>query len=215
MDTVVLLIRHGVTNWTEEDRFTGVSNIPLSEIGLNQAQLLSNKLFKSSISINAIYSSPLQRCIDTAKIIAQPYNLDIQIKKEFSELNYGDWEGLSRREILQRYPNEFEIWKKDPFIQSPPKGESGKALIERALPMLTTLLQKHIGELITIVAHKALNRLLLCWALGIPYEQYRQRIVQYPACLNVFKVSSNGAVIIYRLNETSHYSEEILLKSIA
>ena len=213
MDTIVYLIRHGVTNWTEEDRFTGVSNIPLSTIGVNQAQLLSKKLKKASAPIDVVLSSPLQRCINTAQIIAKPYNLSVQIKEEFRELNYGDWEGLNRKEIIERFPNEFEIWKRDPFIQSPPNGESGQALIERVIPALSTVIKENLGQTITIVAHKALNRLVLCWVLGIPYIQYRQKIIQYPACLNIIKVSSDGIATVYMLNEISHYSKGLLLET--
>lgn len=213
MNTIVYLIRHGSTEWTEEDRFSGISDIPLSTTGLHQAQMLSQSIFRSSIQIESIYSSPLKRCIETANAISNCYNISSQILNEFRELDYGVWEGLSRREIISDYYNDFQAWQENPFLNSPTGGESGKEVIKRVLPIFKGLMQKHKGQAFVIVAHKALNRLILCWALGIPYENYRKKLVQHPACINVLKITDDENISLIKLNDTSHYTNTLMAES--
>lgn len=211
MSTTIFLIRHGLTEWTEEDRFTGVSDIPLSKKGIEQANLLSKKFNNSLVTMNAIFSSPLDRCVATAKIIANPLHLIPEMIDDFSELDYGVWEGMKREEITRKYRNEYDRWKTDPYHFSPPKGESGRSLLKRVMPSLLNIVNKNYNNNIIIVAHKAVNRLILCWCLGIPYKYYRERIIQYPACINVLQISKNGKKVVYQANNISHYCDHIFL----
>jgi len=205
MNTKVLLVRHGETEWSKDDRFTGVSDIPLTDIGREHAQALARRLSRFSSQITAVFSSPMKRSIETAQIIANQIDLSVQIVSELRELNYGAWEGLRREEILTQFFEEYTIWASDPAIHSPPQGETGQALIKRVLPSIERLITNYAGETIVIVAHKTVNRLLICSLLGISLKSYRYAIVQDTACLNVLGFTPDNFVSLIKLNDTSHY----------
>lgn len=213
MDTIIYLIRHGLTNWSKEDYFSGVSDIPLLEEGVLQAELLSKRFSDNSIQLDTIYSSPLKRCRKTAEILSQPRTIPIQIIDAFQELNYGDWEGMSRVNVIDQYPSEYKKWSQDPFLLSTPNGESGKQLIDRVIPSLKQILKTNNGKKIAIVAHKTVNRLIICWVFGIPFKKYRQKIIQYPACVNILKFSSKGVATVISLNDITHYFQGLIISS--
>lgn len=213
LDTIVYLIRHGLTSWSKEDYFSGVSDIPLLPEGLDQARSLAKRFVENSKAFDAIISSPLQRCRQTAQILSESLTAPIQIVDSLSELDYGDWEGMNRLDVMEQYPGEYEQWRQDPYLLSPPNGESGKQLIDRVIPSLKTIVKANNGSAIAIVAHKTVNRLIICWALGIPFKKYRQKIIQYPACVNTMKFSSRGMATVISLNDITHYYQGLKISS--
>lgn len=109
------LIRHGETEWNKAKRFQGWTDIELSEEGIRQAELLGERFKK--IDIDEIYSSPLKRAVSTAKAVAKATNLDIKTNENFKEINFGEWEGLTAKEISAKFGNDF-----DEFIRYPENG---------------------------------------------------------------------------------------------
>lgn len=224
MSTRLFLIRHGQTDWSRADRFTGSSNVPLSEAGREQARALARRLAKMQLSLKddsladqevleggrqgpiaAVYSSPLDRSRETARMIAEPFGLPVETIADVRELDYGAWEGLRREEIISQYPQEFETWSKDPALYAPPGGESGLTLVARVRPAIDRLIAAHPGETIVLVAHKTVNRLLICSLFNIPLKHYRWVIWQNVACMNVINFVADDAVSLIKLNDTSHY----------
>lgn len=207
MRTTLFLIRHGETEWSRDDLFSGVTDIPLTEAGRQQAEALARRLSRLPISIEAAYCSPLTRAAETGGIIARELGLVAQPVGELAELDYGAWEGLKRADTLARYPKEYARWDRNPFSQSPPGGETGRALVNRVVPAIWRLVTAHPNGAVVVVAHKAVNRVVICSLMGIPVRNYRFAIVQSPACLNVLSFNAAGAVSLVKLNDTSHYRE--------
>jgi broad specificity phosphatase PhoE len=96
MGTRIYLIRHGATPHSAENRFAGESQVPLSDEGCEQVERLALRL--SHMPIAGIYTSPLERTVDTARIVAEPHGLEVQTMDALREINHGHWEGLTRQE---------------------------------------------------------------------------------------------------------------------
>jgi broad specificity phosphatase PhoE len=203
--TRVFMVRHGATVLSAEDRFAGVTDVELSEEGREQARRLADRL--SGEKIAAVYASPLGRTIETARILAAPHDLQVQTCDGFREISHGHWEGMKRREVEEKFPEEMAEWEKDPYTFAPEGGESGLAVTARALPALIDLVRGHPGENILIVSHKATIRLLLSSLLGFDPRRYRDNLDQKPAALNIVDFRNPTRARLTLFNDTSHYDK--------
>jgi broad specificity phosphatase PhoE len=203
--TRVYLVRHGATQLTAENRFSGAVGVELSDEGRWQAARLGERIQDEGVT--AIYSSPLSRTMDTARIIAGPSGLEIQPRDGLREISHGRWEGLTRDEVEQRFGDEYASWEQDPFTFAPEGGESGVSVLARALPVIREIVTKHPGERVIAVSHKATIRLLLSSLLGVDARGYRDRLDQAPACLNVVDFKDPVRARLMLFNDTSHYSQ--------
>jgi probable phosphoglycerate mutase len=204
MATRLFLVRHGATALTAEDRFSGAEGVELSDQGRTQAECLGLRLRDEGIA--AVYSSPLSRAMDTARIVSQGWAATPISIDGLREISHGHWEGLQRKEVEARFAAEYAMWEQDPFTCAPSGGESGVAVLARALPALKTIINDHQGAKILVVSHKATIRLMLCSLLGIDARGYRDRLDQAPACLNVIDFSDLVRARLMLFNDTSHYS---------
>jgi len=204
--TRILLVRHGATELTAEDRFSGPTGADLSKAGHSQAGQLAERL--CHLGIAAVYASPVSRTLETARILAAPHGLPIIERAELREIGHGHWEGLSRREVAQRYADEHAAWETDPFTFAPEGGESGLSVLARALPVLREIVVAHQGQTVLVVSHKATIRILLCSLLGIDARGYRDRLDQSPACLNVLDFKGPVRARLMLFNDISHYRDQ-------
>jgi broad specificity phosphatase PhoE len=202
--TRVFLVRHGATVLTAEDRFAGVTNVPLSDEGREQARRLALRL--GSESISAIYSSPLDRTLETGRILAAPHGCEVQTCDGLREISHGHWEQMTRREVEEQFPAEAEDWDRDPYTFAPPGGETGLAVTARALPVLIEVVKLHAGTGIIIVSHKATIRLLLSSLLGFDPRRYRDNLDQSPAALNIVDFREPTRARLTLFNDISHYA---------
>jgi broad specificity phosphatase PhoE len=205
MTTRLYVVRHGATQLTAEDRFSGSTGIELSEEGRWQAARLGERLRHEEIT--AIYSSPFSRTMETARIIAEPCALAIEPRDGLREISHGRWEGLTRREVEGRYPDEYAAWEEDPFTFAPEGAESGVVVLARVLPVIREIVTRHLGERVLVVSHKATIRLALSSLLGFDARGYRDRLDQAPACLNVLDFRDPVRARLMLFNDTSHYAE--------
>ena len=203
--TRVFIVRHGATVLSAEDRFAGVTDVELSEEGREQARRLAERLRDEKIA--AVYASPLGRTVETARILAAPHDLQVQTCDGFREISHGHWEGMKRREVEEKFPEEMAEWEKDPYTFAPEGGESGLAVTARALPALIHLVREHPGENILIVSHKATIRLLLSSLLGFDSRRYRDNLDQKPAALNIVDFRNPTRARLTLFNDTSHYDK--------
>lgn len=206
MTTRLYLIRHAATAHSAEDRFAGASNVPLSEEGRRQAERLAHRLQIHPPA--AIYCSPMDRTMETATIIGGPHGLAPQAREGLREIDHGHWEGLSRAEVKVRYPDEMAAWDEDPFGYAPPGGETGMAVMSRALPTVRGIVAAHPDQTVFVVSHKATTRVVIGYYLGIDLRGYRDRIDQQPACLNILDFRDPGRARLMLLNDVSHYEGE-------
>jgi broad specificity phosphatase PhoE len=203
--TRLYLARHGATQRTAEDRFSGAEGVELSEEGRSQAMRLGERLRHEEI--RALYASTLSRAVDTARLVGTQCGLTVETREGLSEISHGHWEGLTRPEVETRYPDEYASWEADPFTFAPEKGESGVAVLARALPVIREIVTRHEGERVVVVSHKATIRLLISSLLGFDARGYRDRLDQAPACLNVLDFRDPVRVRLMLFNDTSHYAQ--------
>jgi probable phosphoglycerate mutase len=203
MITRLYLIRHGATQLTAEDRFSGSAGVDLSDEGAWQARQLGERLRDERIT--AAYCSPLSRAADTARLIAGECGVQASARDGLREISHGHWEGLTRREVESQFPNEYAAWEEDPFTFAPEGGESGVSVLARALPTIRDIVTSHQGERVVVVSHKATLRLILSSLLGFDVRGYRDRLDQAPACLNVLDFKDPVRARLMLFNDTSHY----------
>jgi broad specificity phosphatase PhoE len=206
--TRVFMVRHGATVLSAEDRFAGTTDVELSDEGREQTRRLAERL--SHEKITAAYASPLGRTVETARILAAPHDLKVQTCDGFREISHGHWEGMKRRDVEEKFPDEIAEWEKDPYTFAPVDGESGLAVTARALPALIDLVRDHPGENILIVSHKATIRLLLSSLLGFDPRRYRDNLDQKPAALNIVDFRDPTRARLTLFNDTSHYDKSAI-----
>jgi probable phosphoglycerate mutase len=205
MTTRLFLVRHGATQLTAENRFSGAVGVDLSDEGRRQVMRLSERL--STERIRAIYASPLSRTVETAQILARPHSLAIEQRDGLKEISHGRWEGLTRAEVEERFPGEYPAWESDPYTFAPAGGESGLAVLARALPVIREIVVAHAGEQVLVVSHKATLRLVISSLLGFDGRGYRDRLDQSPACLNVVDFKDPVRARLMLFNDVSHYQD--------
>ena len=206
--TRIYLVRHGATQLTAEDRFSGTTG-DLSEAGRAQIARLGERL--RGERIQALYASPLSRALDSARILGAAIGLEAELRDGLREIDHGHWEGLTHAEVSQRYGDEYAAWLRDPFGATPSGGESGASVLARAGAAIEDILSRSAGQRVVVVSHKATIRLLICEWLGIDPRGYRERLDQQPACLDVLDFESGASAAAPRarlmlFNDISHYA---------
>lgn len=206
MTTRLYLIRHGATELSLEDRFSGGTDIELSPQGRWQAEQLARRLADDRIT--AFYCSPMHRTVETASIIARPFQLTPILRPGLREIHHGRWETLQRAEVEALFPEEYAAWQEDPFTFAPQGGESGLSVMARALPVIREIVNNHNGENVAVVSHKATIRLIISSLLGFDARGYRDRLDQSPACLNILDFKDPVRARLMLFNDVSHYVDQ-------
>lgn len=201
--TRLYLVRHGSTQASAEDRFAGAVDVELSSEGSSQAHALGGRLRDTPLA--AVLSSPMQRTMATAREIALPHSLELQPVEALREIAHGHWENRSRRDVEREHAAEYEHWERDPYTFAPDGGETGLAVVARALPVIRAAVTRYAGQHVAVVSHKATIRLILCALLGVDARGYRDSFDLSPASLSIvdFKDEVRGRLICF--NDTSHY----------
>ena len=199
----IILIRHGQTEWNQEERFRGRVDIPLDEVGLRQAQATAERL--AEYKVTAIYSSPLRRAYTTAEFVARRLNLPVTILDNLIDMSFGTWEGLSIKEAREQDGPLFDKWIKNPEGIRFPEGESIEDVRERAAAALRDVISRHPDETVVLVSHRVICKLLLCEALNIDSSHFWQ-LAQDTSAINVLEVRDGGMVVTL-LNDTCHLNE--------
>ena len=205
MTTRLLLVRHGATTLSAEDRFAGSTDVALSDEGRHQAARLGQRLADNAIA--AVYCSPMSRTVETAALIAEPHKLAPVTRPGLREIDHGHWEGLTRQEVEQRFRDEYARWEEDPYTVAPAGGECGVDVMARALPVVRSIIESHKGQSVLVVSHKATIRLVISSLLGFDARGYRDRLDQAPACLNVLDFKDPVRARLMLFNDISHYAD--------
>jgi broad specificity phosphatase PhoE len=151
-----------------EMRYIGRRDDTLTETGRLQACHLAETL--ANLPIAAIYSSPLQRAYQTAQTIAEHHELEVARNDALSENDFGQWEGLTAREVKARGTKDAAIqqaWQDDPSL-APPQGESLETMSKRVLEAVGVIVQEHSGQTVALVTHTGPIKAILCAALNVP-----------------------------------------------
>lgn len=198
----LLLTRHGQTDWNIAGRYQGQSDIPLNQTGQSQAEQIAARLSKEAV--HAIYTSDLSRAADTAQKIAnmQVHAPSMQKDSRWRELSFGDWEGMTYKEMSAHSPELFSKWMLNPQHISTPSGETLAQLAERVKTAFEEIKKNHKDQTVLVVSHSGALQAFLSVTLGVDLNRYWQfRISQTSLSeLNVFTDSA----ILNLLNDTTH-----------
>ncbi|OPJ57671.1 histidine phosphatase family protein [Clostridium oryzae] len=210
MGNKVLLIRHGETEWNRLGKFQDCKDIDLSDEGIKQAQYLSNK-FKNNF--DCIYTSPLNRAMETAKIIADIKEIKPVIVNDLREINFGKWEGLTVKEISSTYPKEFSLWRKDKTEAPMCGGDlSLKNASIRAKNAIAEIVSKHNEKKILIVAHGGIIKAGLIGLFNWDMTMYHKISLGNTAICEIdFDNDLNPTIV--KINDTSHLPDNYTIKS--
>lgn len=193
----LILVRHGENEWTRKGKLAGkIPGVHLNEAGHQQAQAAAKRL--AALPIKAVYSSPLTRCAETAAYIADTHRLTTLFVDDLGEVEYGEWEG-KKIEKLARKP----LWRAVQFFPSRmrfPRGEALREVQFRAVQALEEIAARHEKEVVVVVSHADIIRLLLAYYLGVHIDLF-QRLVISPASASVLHLSPDGMSRVLRFND--------------
>lgn len=206
--TRIYLVRHGQTEWNRQERFRGRIDIPLNETGQRQAELAA--VYLQGKPIAAVYTSPLQRALQTAWPIARTHNLSPTTLPGIIDIDYGEWQGLSPAEVRQQNPDILDRWYSAPHLVQIPGGESLGEVRSRALTALYAQLNRSNLQMsapqnpegIVLVTHQIVIKVLVCALLGLD-NSHIWRIQQDNACLDIFDWDGSHFTAIL-INGTDH-----------
>jgi broad specificity phosphatase PhoE len=169
----IILVRHGETVWHAENRYAGSTEVELTDRGRAQAEALAR--WAAHAKISRLYTSPKSRARATTGRVAAVLGLEPIIDARLRELHFGEGEGLTSQEMRQRFPEQYEAFRRDPVDHFLPGGENPREAIARgraALDEIAAATGPPARAL--VVTHNTLIRLMLCDLLGIPIHRYRQ-----------------------------------------
>lgn len=197
----LLLTRHGQTPWNTEMRIQGKTDIPLSEAGRLQAACFAERL--SSQRIDFVYTSPLSRAMETARILAAPHGLSPVSAPLMLERDFGSWEGLPYAELKERFPAEAAQWEQDPAEYVPPGAEPLANVMQRCLSFLELLHQTHAyEETLLIVGHSVPLRLLIATLIGLPAARLHSIKLDNTSYTKLHLGRARNTLLV--LNDTTH-----------
>jgi len=180
----LILVRHGETHWNKDGLVQGGdSDIELNDTGLEQARKLA--AFLKHEPIVAIFSSPLQRAVATAEVIASQHQLPVEIDQGLKELRVGDLEGMSISNLRTTFSRFLLQWWQDGEAMKLPNGESLVELQQRAWKVIESLLEEHKDGTAVVVSHYFVTLAIILKALNLPLD-----------CLTKFKLDLGGVSIL-------------------
>ena len=204
MELRLLAIRHGETTWSREHRFAGSTDISLTAEGRRQCAALAQAL--APLPIAAVYASPLARARESAEPVAAAQKIDVTLESAFREMCFGDWEGLTRDEVAQRFPEDYALWRTAPERFARPGGEALAAVAARVADGLAELSATHKGETIVLVSHGVVTRLIVLSALGLGPERLWS-VDASPAGISEIEYRDDW-VTVHRVNTLAHLADQ-------
>ncbi len=194
--TQLLLIRHAVNDVMKAKRLAGwMPDVHINDEGQQQARALAERL--RHLPITAIYSSPLERTRETAVPLAQALGVDIVVREQLGEVQYGEWTGkeldelskLDEWKIVQRYPSGMRF----------PGGEAMRDMQLRMVNALDAIAQAHPREIVAVFSHADVIKAALAHYLGMHLDLF-QRIMIEPTSVSVIGLSAYGPAVV-RVND--------------
>jgi probable phosphomutase (TIGR03848 family) len=195
--TTFLLIRHATNDWVRQGRLAGwTPGVHLNAEGQAQAQALGERL--AFVSLAAVYSSPLERALETAQAVAGPHGLEVQVRAGIGEVQYGEWNGQSLKRLvktprwtaLRLYPSGTRF----------PGGETIGEMQARVVATLNEIGTRHPQDIVAVVAHADVIKAAVAYYAGVPLDLF-QRLVISPASLTVLTFGRFGPQLV-RMNDT-------------
>jgi probable phosphomutase (TIGR03848 family) len=189
--TIFLLVRHAVTSHTGHKLTGWAPGVHLSEEGRKQAAGVAERLAQAPI--RAIYSSPIERTYETAQAVAAKHRLDVQVLDDIGEVRYGKWTNRSLKSLAKT-----KLWTKVQRFPSAarfPEGETLREVQARAVAELERIQARHPKQLVCVVSHSDVIRLVVAHYLGVHIDLF-QRIAIGPASVSAIAVGEEGPMVL-------------------
>jgi len=168
--TIILLARHGQSDWNAARRWQGHADRRLTEKGRAQSQALAERL--AHIELDAVYSSDLRRAADTARVVAEAQGLELVQLSELREVDVGSWSGLTREEAEERFPDGFARWREG--FPGWDDGEDYDDMAQRVIGAVVEIALAHEDGRALVVSHGGPIRAIHAAALGLDVYEYRR-----------------------------------------
>jgi len=204
--TVTVMARHGATELSLEKRFSGLGGVdaPLAPLGRRQAQALAGELVTRG-DIDRIVSSPLLRTQQTAGIVAEVLECDVEVIDGFAECAFGDWDGFTFAEVRDRWPVELEEWLASTSV-APPGGESFETCQARVRRAREHVVAQYPGERVLVVAHVTPIKVMVAHAVGASLDSlYRMELP--PCSISTLAWFPDGNASMFSFAEAAHLRE--------
>jgi broad specificity phosphatase PhoE len=196
----LILVRHGETAWNKNEVYRGRADVALNKTGLKQADLAGKYL--SAEKIDVIYSSPLQRALQTAAAIARFQQTPVNAVANLIDFDYGEWQGLTSAEVKQKYPELYQDWLDTPEQVRIPGGESLQNVLDRALPFVQDAVTRCREGKMALVSHRVVLKVIICALLCLDNAQFWNIKLDNGA---ITRFTFDGKrVVLTSHNETSH-----------
>jgi len=189
---MLLLTRHGETDWNRTDRWQGSTGPPLNDRGRQQAERLASSLH----AVDAIYSSDTTRARETASIVASHLGLSVVEDTRLREVNFGEWEGLTRAQIVERYPGALDRWSSGEGGDAPPGGEADTVMAARVLEALRVIADAHEGQCVVVVTSGGPIRAVQAHIAGIEQKVARRHFPRVDNCAVVEVLFRDGDIAV-------------------
>lgn len=163
---VIYFVRHGQTDWNISCQIQGSTDVPLNENGLKQAKELADKLVEEAYDVDCVYTSPLVRAHKTALMASNALKIPCKPISDFTEMDFGKWEGEIWPNIKKQYPKEYEHWNGHRRYSSPPGGERYNDVLKRVFHALDFIMKQETGNVL-VVSHSAVIMSLRCYLAGL------------------------------------------------
>ena len=200
MTNTIYIVRHGQTEWNLLGKTQGHGNSDLTPKGIEQAELLADSMTK--YPIDYIYSSDLGRAYQTAEIIGNKLNIEVERTEALREMNFGTWEGRIIKDIIEEDPELYKMWRNEPHIAKIPQGETLSQIKERTDAFIKEINEKYDGKHIVLVTHSLCARIMLLSFLDSDVKNI-YRINQANTALNIIELRDYGPVVM-KMNDTTH-----------
>ena len=201
----IILIRHGKTSWNGNWKIQGHSNVELSPEGIAEAELLAANF--PLPTVDAIYSSDLNRAKSTAEILAKRFNLPVFTMPEIREVHFGDWEGKTLAEMQLIDPVNCENFFRNPEALQIKNAEKFSQVQQRAMNGIKKIIAAHSTGNIVVVAHGAINRTILCSILGMPLKKM-WTLSQFNTAVNIIRFEDE-VFTVDLINGTAHLAQSL------
>lgn len=201
MTTEVLLVRHGQTIWNLQGRPRGHAEVPLDEVGLRQAEAVAAYI-ADGWSPTAIYHSPLRRTRETAMHIATATGAPLFPHSGFIDIDFGAWEGRLPEDLESHWGETWRTWRIRPQDVVIPGGETLPDAQNRAIAGLRQVCLAHLNQVLVVVSHVAIIRLLILGMLGSGLEHFWD-LEQDAGAINVVKYDTQNFALA-QMNLTCH-----------
>ena len=200
----IYFVRHGQTVWNVEKRFQGLSDSPLTELGITQAKLLGEKL--KDIKFDKFYSTSLKRAYDTANYIKGNRKQKVEIFDDFVEISMGDMEGIKQEDFKKLYPEQVKNFFFNQLEYNPSSfgGESFLEVRERVIRGLNKFIELNKNyERVLVVSHGATLKTLLHYISGKDISTLSDEVIPKNTSYTIVKYE-NGKFEIIDFSNISH-----------